>query len=393
MKTVVHYRDRSYLSLTETWIYEQIKNLRRYQPIVYTFRTENLDIYPIEKIRSLGLKNGLIGLIDPSTIFNKAWYKISDFYLPFYFGLMKDKPQLIHAHFGPTAYSFLKLKKMFELPLITTFYGFDLSLLPSQHPEWKIKYKKLFKEGEKFLVEGNHMKKCLIELGCPEEKIIVQHLGIDLDKIKFRPRKLLSEDEEIRILISASFREKKGIPYAVEAFGRIEQNHPELKLNLTIIGDSGNSLGGGEEKKRIFNAIQKYNLKDCVNLLGYQPYTRFLRELYRHHIFIHPSVHASNGDAEGGSPVSITEASASGMPILSTTHCDIPEVVINGKSGYLVPERDVDALQVELENLVSNPVIWAKMGLYGRLHIEKYYDVKKQVERLEEIYDKVSIEG
>lgn len=392
MKTVVHYKAGPYLPITETWIYGQIKNLRRYQPIVYAHKTENLDIFPTGniKIRSLELKEGLR---DPFTLFNKGWNKAFNFYPYFVFNLIKDKPKLVHAHFGPSGYNFLTLKKIFKIPLITTFYGYDLSLLPSQYSEWKIKYKKLFKEGELFLVEGNHMKECLIELGCCEEKIIVQHLGIDPDKIKFVPRKLLSEDEEIRILISASFREKKGIPYAIESFGKVKQAHPELNLNLTIIGDSDGSPTGEKEKKKIFNMVQKYNLKDFVNMRGYQPYSVFLRELYRHHIFLHPSVHASDGDAEGGVPVSIIEASASGMPILSTTHCDIPEVVINAENGYLVPERDVDALAEKLKFLVLNQDLWKKMGLSGREHIEKNYDVKKQVQRLEDIYDKVLGEG
>jgi colanic acid/amylovoran biosynthesis glycosyltransferase len=329
------------------------------------------------------------GLKDPYTFFNAAWNKVFKFYPYFAFSVIKDKPDLIHAHFGPSGYNFLTLKRIFKIPLITTFYGYDLSLLPSQNQEWKIKYKELFREGEIFLVEGNHMKKCLIELECPEEKIIVQHLGINLDQIKYMPRKLLSEDEEIGILISASFTEKKAIPYAVEAFGRVRQAHPELKLKLTIVGDSRGIPEEEREKEKIFHTIGKYNLKNCVNLLGYQPYSVFLRELYRHHIFIHPSVHASDGDTEGGVPVSIIEASASGMPILSTTHCDIPEVVIGGESGYLVQERDVDALTAKLEFLVLNPEIWGQMGKKGREHIEKNYDVITQVQKLEEIYDKV----
>jgi colanic acid/amylovoran biosynthesis glycosyltransferase len=384
MRIVIHYAGL-YLSITETWIYGQIKNLRRYCPIVYATSTENLDIYPTEKIRSLELKKGLK---DPYTFFNAAWNKVFTFYPYFAFSVIKDKPDLFHAHFGPSGYNFLTFKRIFKIPLITTFYGYDLSLLPSQHPKWKMKYKKLFREGEIFLVEGNHMKKCLIELGCPEEKIIVQHLGIDLDLIKLVPRKL-GEEREIKILISSSFREKKGIPYAIEAFGRVKQAHPDLKLNLTIIGDSGGSPAEEAEREKIFGVIQKYNLKDCVNMLGYQPYPVFLRELYRHHIFLHPSVHASDGDTEGGAPVSIIEASASGMPILSTTHCDIPEVVIGGESGYLVQEKDVDALTDKLEFLVLNPEIWGQMGKKGREHIEKNYDVITQVQKLEEIYDKV----
>jgi len=387
MKKIIHYIEGLYLPITQTWIYGQIKNLKRYHPVVYASKTENLDIYPMENIRLLDLKPEKRDLYN---IFNKRWNKIFNFYPTYAFYLIKDKPNLVHAHFGPSGYSFLKLKKIFKLPLITTFYGYDLSLLPNQHLEWKKKYIKLFQEGELFLVEGNHMKKCLIELGCPKEKIVVQHLGIDLEQIKFIPRKL-GEDKEIRILISASFREKKGIPYAVEAFGRVKQLHPKLRLKLTIIGDSGGSPAEEVEKKKIINIIQKYNLKDFVTMLGYQPYPVFLRELYKHHIFLHPSINASNGDTEGGAPVSIIEASASGMPILSTTHCDIPEVVTNGESGFLVPERNVNALAERLEFLINNQALWEKIALNGRKHIEKNYDVKKQVQRLEEIYNKVLI--
>jgi colanic acid/amylovoran biosynthesis glycosyltransferase len=352
---------------------------------VYASRKENLDIYPIENIRSLDLKPGISNL---HNFFNKGWNKVFHFCPSFIFYLMKDKPNLVHAHFGPSGYSFLKLKKIFRLPLITTFYGRDLSLLPTQYPEWKKKYKKLFREGELFLVEGNYMKKCLVELGCLEEKIIVQHLGIDLEQINFIPRKL-SNDEEIRILISSSFTEKKGIPYAIEAFGLVKQKNPELNLKLTIIGDSQGGTTGEIEKKKILDIIKKYNLKDYIDMLGYQPYLVFLKELYRHHIFLHPSIHASTGDTEGGAPVSIIEASASGMPILSTTHCDIPEVVKDGEGGYLVAERDVNALAERLEFLVLYSGIWEQMGKKGRLHIEKNHDIKKQVQKLEEIYDKV----
>ena len=127
--------------------------------------------------------------------------------------------------------------------------------------------------------------------------------------------------------------------------------------------------------------------------MGYQPFSVFIKELYKHHIFLSPSIQALNGDTEGGVPVSIIEASASGMPILSTTHCDIPEVVINGKSGYLVPETDTNILAEKLEFLISHPHIWPKMGQVGREHIEKNYDVVTQVQKLEEIYDKAIKKG
>ncbi|NVM03926.1 MAG: glycosyltransferase [Candidatus Helarchaeota archaeon] len=385
MKTVIHYTASAYLPITQTWIYGQIKNFKRYRPIVYAPKTQNLDIYPTEKIRSLELKKGIGNL---TTFFNKGWHKLFNFYPYFIFALIKDKPDLVHAHFGPSGYDFLRLKSIFKFPLITSFYGYDLSRLPRQHSEWKTKYRKLFQKGDYFLVEGPYMKRCLVELGCPGENIIIQHLGINLERVKFMLRKP-TENGEVYVLVVGNFREKKGIPYAVEAFGRVKQACPQLKLGLTIIGGSSSASREEKEKGKILRTIRKYKLNDCVKMMGYQPYPIFLRELYEHHVFLSPSIHASDGDIEGGAPVSIVEASASGMPVLSTTHCDIPEVVINGESGYLVSERNVDALAEKLEFLVSNPDMWEGMGKRGREHIKKNYSVITQVQKLEEIYDTV----
>lgn len=387
MKTVIHYKAGSYLSVTETWIYGQIKNLKSYRPIVYATSIENLDIYPTEKIRSLELKRGLGNL---TTFFNKGWNKVFNFYLFFAFFLIKDKPNLVHAHYGPAGYNFLRLKKLFNFPLITSFYGYDLSMLPYKSSEWKVRYRKLFQQGDHFLVEGSYMKKCLIELGCSKEKITVQHLGIDLDQVRFAPRRSV-RNRETRILVAGSFREKKGISYAVEAFGKVREKHKSLRM--TIIGDSTGAPREEKEKKKILAIVDKYRLNSYVKLIGYQPHLVFIKELYKHHIFISPSVHASDSDTEGGAPVSIIEASASGMPILSTNHCDIPEVVMDGESGYLVLEKNVDALTEKLEFLVSNPSIWEKMGDKGRKHIEKNYNITTQIQKLEEIYDLVVKEG
>ena len=385
MKTVIHYKWGEYLPVTETWIYAQINNLKKYKPVIYCANTLNLDIYPTRIVRSLELKRGIK---NPAVFFHKAANRMLKLYPKFFISLFKDKPHLIHAHFGDSGYNFLRLKKIFKLPLITTFYAIDLSALVNEEPAWRLRYKKLFKEGEKFLVEGSHMKKCLTELGCPEEKITIQHLGVDLGQIKFVPRKL-NHDEEIKILISARFIEKKGIPFALEAFRRLKQRRPELKLKLTVIGDSDGSPEAEKERRKILAIIKKYNLEKNVNLLGFQPHSIFIKELYNHHILLQPSIRATNGDIEGGLPVSITEAACSGMPVLSTNHCDIPEVVINYESGYLVPERDIRTLAEKLDFLVSNPNIWPELGLRARKHIQENYNINKQVRLLEEIYDKV----
>ena len=378
---VVHFVSGDYLPVTETWIYGQIKYLGRYRAIVYTHQTKNLEIYPIANIRAIWEDLGHI-----ERFINKKWNGLFHYYPYFYKMLKLDKPSVIHAHFGVGGYEFLHLKKMAPVPMITTFYGYDLSSLPKQNPEWIKRYRRLFDVGELFLVEGSHMMDILAALGCPKEKIVVQHLGVDLEKIKFIPRGI-GNNGKVRVLIAGTFTEKKGIPYAIEAFGRVRRSNPNLKLELTIIGNSTGLLESKREKQKIIDMVNKYDLNECTRLLGYLPHSSFLMEAEQHHIFLSPSVHAVNGDIEGGVPVSIIEMSASGMPILSTTHCDIPEVVVDSKSGYLAPEREIDTLVDKLETMVLNPSMWKQMGEYGRNHIEAEYDLRKQVSMLETIYD------
>ncbi len=121
--------------------------------------------------------------------------------------------------------------------------------------------------------------------------------------------------------------------------------------------------------------------------MGYQPHHVFVEELIKAHIYLQPSVTAQNGDSEGGAPTTLLEAQASGVPVLSTYHADIPEVVVNGKSGFLVPERDSNALAERLEYLIDHPEEWSTMGREGRKHVEMNYNICKEADNLENIYD------
>ncbi len=380
MRKVLHFKTGPYLPVTENWIYGQISGLKKYEAIVYACNSENLSLFPVNKIRTTSFLKGARRGLKLRKIF---------FYLFFLYFLAKDKPNVVHAHFGPSGQRFLPLKRIINAPLITTFYGYDVNQIVHAHPRWLNKYQRLFQNGTLFLVEGSHMKKSLAAIGCPEDKILIQHLGVDVASIRLVPRKI-SQGEEIRILMAASFREKKGIPYGVDAFGRLKNMHPQVKASLTIIGDSAGDAVSEEQKRLILNQIERHHIKTSVKMMGYQSHEVFIRELYNHHIFLAPSVHASDGDNEGGSPVSIIEASSSGIPVLSTYHCDIPEVVLDGKSGYLVPERDAASLVNKLESLAFNVNAWPEMGNNGRRHVEQNYDVRRQIELLEDIYDRVA---
>ena len=88
-------------------------------------------------------------------------------------------------------------------------------------------------------------------------------------------------------------------------------------------------------------------------------------------------------------PVTIVEMAASGMPIVSSKHCDIPHVVIDGQTGWLAEERDVHGLVEHLKWLVDHPHTWRTFTDRGRKHIEENFDVRVQASLLEKIYCQV----
>ena len=293
--------------------------------------------------------------------------------------------QIVHSHFGHIGWENLGAVNKLGAKHVVTFYGLDVNQLPSQFPVWRQRYLELFESADTILCEGSYMARSIIALGCPEAKVQVQHLGVDVKRIEFRPRQWLPR-ESLKVLIAASFREKKGIPYAIEALGILSREKP---VEVTIIGDAGSDPASQREKKSILDALERCGLSKHVRLLGYQSHDALFREAHKHHLFISPSVVASDGDSEGGAPVTLIEMAASGMPIVSTTHCDIPEVIRHHETGFLAPEHDVSGLVRHLKWFVEHTDEWNGMLLAGRRHIEKEYDMRTQGKKLALLYEKL----
>ncbi len=378
MKKVIAHSIYPYLFITGSWLYSQLRGIKKYDSIVVTDNIENLDIFPFENIYCINDLNDL------KKFCIKVYNKIYDNYSPFVISKIREKNvSLIHSHFGNIGWKDIPAKTKMNIPQITTFYGYDISLLPKEK-SWRKKYKVLFEKSDLFTVEGEYMKQSLVDLGCKEEKIQVHHLGIDLEKVRYIPRNI-NEDGLIKFLICGTFREKKGIPYAVEAFAKLCDSS-YCKYRLTIIGDA-NLEKEKVVKQQIIDIIKHYKIESFVRMMGYLSYEDMLKEAENHHIFVSPSVQAFDGDNEGGAPVSIIEMSAAGMPVISTWHCDIPSVLIEGETGLLTEERNISELAERMKYLIDNPDIWNKMGEAGRRHIEENYNIKNQILIQEKIYD------
>ena len=284
--------------------------------------------------------------------------------------LLKNNSQILHSHFGNIGWSNTNLVKKLGIKHVVTFYGLDVNKLPTIDKRWFIRYKEMFQYTDRILCEGEHMASCIVDMGCAPDKVKVQRLGVEFDDLPFKPR-IWKSGERLKILIAASFREKKGIPDALRAIAKVQDRLP---ISVSVIGDATAQRDDQIEKQKIMKVVKDNNLDGIVHFYGYRDRDFLLEQAYKHHIFMHPSITASNGDTEGGAPVCIIEMAKTGMPIISTKHCDIPGVVLEGKILKLASEKSVKDLT---DILISYSENWdCLMGDIENLHkhVSSHFD-------------------
>jgi len=285
-----------------------------------------------------------------------------------------EKFDIIHCHFGLNGIIGAYLKEIgINGKLVTTFHGYDMSSFIINNGNDV--YNKLFINGNLFLPISNYWRKKLIRLGCNEKKTIVHRMGNNLEKFKFSERRK-KPGESIEVLTVGRLIEKKGHEYAIKAIAKIVRKYRNIEYIIA---------GDGPLRSKLEDLVSELGIESYIKFLGAVEQNEVLKLYYESHIFVLPSVTASNGDQEG-IPVVLMEAQATGLPVISTYHTGIPEVVLDGKSGFLVPEKDVDALAERLEYLIEHPELWPDMGRYGRKFVEEKHDIKKLNQKLVEIY-------
>jgi colanic acid/amylovoran biosynthesis glycosyltransferase len=295
--------------------------------------------------------------------------------LPF---LEKKSYDIIHCQFSTLGVFGVWFRQLglIEGKLISTFRGSDISKFL---PKWGEKvYQELFQETDYFLANCEFFKNKAVALGCESDKIHVHGSGIDCGKFFFQER-YFPNDGIIRIATTGRLVEKKGIEYVIKAIAQLAKYHPHLEYNI---------IGDGELKEYFQNLIADLNLNHIVKLLGWKQQKEIVEILDKCHIFVAPSVTGKDGNQDA--PVNtLKEAMAMGLPVITTRHGGIPELVADGVSGFLVPERDADAIATKLTYLITNPQLWSTMGRAGRARVEEQYDMNKLNDELVAIYQQI----
>ncbi len=293
--------------------------------------------------------------------------------------LLEAQPyDIIHCQFGTYGLEGMILRDIGAIQgkLITTFRGYDISLFVQQHG--KHVYDSLFAKGDFFLANCEFFKKKAIKIGCNPRKIVVHGSGIDSSRFPFQVRHPHPNDK-ISIATTGRLVEKKGIEYSIRAVAKVLKIYPNIEY--TIIGD-------GYLREDLQQLIDSLNIANKVKLLGWKNQVEIIDILNNSDIFVAASITGKDGNQDA--PVNtLKEAMVMGLPVIATLHGGIPELVKDGISGFLVPEKDSDAIAEKLIYLVEHPEIWSQMGQAGRAYVESNYDMNKLSDELVKIYHQV----
>jgi colanic acid/amylovoran biosynthesis glycosyltransferase len=288
-------------------------------------------------------------------------------------------PVLVHAHFGIDSTTAMTLADRLQVPLIVTLHGYDVTMRDSVFRTsvggnlYLMRRKQLWRRANLFLCVSNYIRRRAIEAGFPEMKLRVHYIGVDR---RVFWRNLRAGRDKV-VLFVGRLVEKKGCEYVIRAMAQVRLKHPDARL--VVIGD-------GPLRHRLQELSNQLGI--ACTFEGIQPIETVIRWLGVAKVFCVPSVTARSGDSEALGMV-FAEAQASGVPVVSSKHGGIPEVVIDGETGLLAPERDAVTLAAHLNRLLGDNDLWQRYSDRGVEWMARQFDLDTQTRELEQIYSEV----
>ena len=353
----------NFFSYSETFIDQQIRQLNPHAVLYEGWQPSNIhaggSIYPFPL-------NLLIFRGSLRNLFPAVYQKIYTYFLKKY--VLKTGTTCLLANYGPLGTHIFTACQSLKIPFAVHFHGFDASEKKTI-ARYGEEYRKVLPLAKAVIVVSQVMKMDIEGICGPLKNLHVLPYGVDSEK--FKPGTKASK-ESIQLISVGRFTAKKAPIMSIKAFEILLEKFP--MAHFTMIGD-------GELWEEAKKYVEENGLGKNVAFMGQQKPDIILAKLQEADIFIQHSIKTPSGDSEG-TPNSILEASACGLPIVSTLHAGIPEAVIQGETGILVQESDFKAMGEALILLANDPTLRIKMGESARKHVLKNYEIKTQAEKL-----------
>jgi len=281
-----------------------------------------------------------------------------------------DLYDIILFQFGHRIFD-IKKEYKFKGKVAVCLRGYDITVFLKNNPH---AYDMYFDCCDLFMPVCQAFKKILENIGCPLHKIQVQHSAIDCSKFIFKKRQF-PQESIINIVSAGRFIEKKGFIYAIHAIAQLVKKYPQI--HYTLIGD-------GILKKEYKQLIKELDIEEKVQLCNWLTHKEYITLLDQAHIFLLPSVIAQNNDQEG-IPNVLKEAMAMGLMTIATNHSGNSELIDHNVSGFLVPERDSNAIIQIVDYIINNSSRWSSIQIAGAQKVRKDFDKEKENDKLETI--------
>lgn len=362
-----------YLPRSATFIHTLLTHQTRFRALVLAEVTSHLDEFPIERALALGEQ------LRPARRLTRAFRRVGARRPSPYARRVADEAAragcaLIHAHFGWSGRDSVEAARRLEIPLVTTFYGRDIS--EASRARRSRPYAELFEHGSLFVVEGPAMADHVSRIGCPAERTRVVPIGIDLDLFPFAERPRGTPFVAVQ---AARFVEKKGFDLSIRAFAAARHDLGPSELWL---------VGGGPERSKLERLVAELGIADAVRFPGLVSHAEYAALVSQADVALQPSRTASDGDTEGGAPTVILELQALGIPVVAARHADIPFVV--PRPDELVAEEDVDALADALLRVAGESDASRQERVReARAFVERQHDARVTAAFVESLYDEV----
>lgn len=356
---------------SETFVLAQASALERYRP-VFCGLTDAPRSLPVPRPIRLTRHDALFARYRMEAYRRLRWAP------GFHQSVRRAHPALIHSHFAVDGTDALGMQKDLHLPMVVTLHGFDVSTSDEDFARSRSgrlflsRRQQLWQRASHFVCVSKAIHEIAMRAGYPEQKLIVRYIGIDCDKFVAAPA---ADREENLILFVARLVEKKGCEYLIRAAAQLRARHREARL--VIIGDG--PLRSELEQLAV-------SLRVPAEFLGVQGPDAVRGWMQRARVLCNPSVTAGNGDTEGLGMV-LAEAQATGLPVVSTQHGGIPEVVRDGETGLLARERSAEELASHLERMLADRAFWGACSERAKRWIREQFDIRRCTAGLEEVYD------
>jgi len=281
----------------------------------------------------------------------------------------KNNALLILAEYGHTAAASIDVIEKSGLPLVIHFHGYDATVNTILE-EHVTSYQKMFAYASAVIAVSRAMELQLQSLGCPKEKIVYNVYGPAEAFFEVKP--IFNKKQFITI---GRFTNKKAPYYALLALAKVLPKHPDARLVMA---------GDGYLKNTCENLARYLKIERQVDFCGIVTPDTFRQLLSQSVALLQHSVVANNGDSEG-TPLSVLEAGAAGLPVIGSRHAGIPDVVVNDQTGYLFDEHDVETMATQMIALLDETEKARKLGQQARKRIRENFSLERHLSALEKV--------